>query len=52
MLKEFTSLASIAITTTLNIKKEAYYTLKFLKLSYGVITSLLLEIYINISNIK
>jgi len=52
MLREFTSLASIAIATTLNVGKEAYYTLKLLKLSYGVITSLLLKIYINISNIK
>ena len=37
---------------TLNIEKEAYYTLKLLELSYGVITGLLLEMRIDISNIK
>jgi len=52
MLGKFASLAFIAIATTLNIGKEAYYTLKLLELSYGVITSLLLEIHIDIFNIK
>ena len=52
MLGEFAGLVSIAIATTLSVGKGAYYTLKLLELSRGVITSLLLEIYIDISNIK
>ncbi|OCK90713.1 uncharacterized protein K441DRAFT_578326, partial [Cenococcum geophilum 1.58] len=48
----FTGLASTAAVTALNVEKEPYYALKLLELSRGVITSLLLEMRIDISDIK
>ncbi len=52
MFVDFAGLALVIAITAFNISKNAYNTLQLFELSFGVITSLLIKIYRNISDLK
>lgn len=52
MLAHFTGLALAVAATAFNAGKDTYNVLRFLKLSRGIITSLLIKTRRDISNLK